>query len=127
MFVDNLWLDGHLLLLKDRLANPLLVVLELLLLVLGLVAGVMVHMIDVLDVPRDLNDLLVLNEDFTGISMIFGTSTIWSTATSRRTLLDLGISRMTSRVTCLTTGELLVSASKYVKVPQELGKDPREA
>ena len=44
MFVDNLWLDGHLLLLKDRLANPLLVVLELLLLVLGLVAGVMVHM-----------------------------------------------------------------------------------
>ena len=104
MFVDNLWLDGHLLLLKDRLVNPLLVVLELLLLVLGLVAGVMVHMIDVLDVPRDLNDLLVLNEDFTGISMIFGTSTIWSTATSRRTLLDLGISRMTLRVTCLTTG-----------------------
>ena len=44
MFVDNLWLDGHLLLLKDRLANPLLVVLELLLLVLGLVAGVMSHM-----------------------------------------------------------------------------------
>ena len=39
MFVDNLWLDGHLLLLKDRLANPLLVVPELLLLVLGLVAG----------------------------------------------------------------------------------------
>ena len=77
MFVDNLWLDGHLLLLKDRLANPLLVVLELLLLVLGLVAGVMVHMLDVLDVPRDLNDLLVLNENFTsGISMIFGTSTI---------------------------------------------------
>ena len=63
MFVDNLWLDGHLLLLKDRLANPLLVVLELLLLVLGLVAGVMVHMLDVLDVPRDPNDLLVLNEN----------------------------------------------------------------
>ena len=41
MFVDNLWLDGHLLLLKDRLANPLLVVLELLLLVLDLVADVM--------------------------------------------------------------------------------------
>ena len=59
MFVDNLWLDGHLLLLKDRLANPLLVVLELLLLVLGLVAGVMIHMLDVLDVPREPNDLLV--------------------------------------------------------------------
>ena len=111
MFVDNLWLDGHLLLLKDRLANPLLVVLELLLLVLGLVAGVMVHMLDVLDVPRDLNDLLVLNENFTsGISMIFGTSTIWSTATSRRTFVDLGISRMTSRVTCLTTGRWTTSS-----------------
>ena len=104
MFVDNLWLDGHLLLLKDRLANPLLVVLELLLLVLGLVAGVMIHMLDVLD-------LLVLNENFTsGISMIFGTSTIWSTATSRRTFLDLGISRMTSRVTCLTTGRRTTSS-----------------
>ena len=104
MFVDNLWLDGHLLLLKDRLANPLLVVLELLLLVLGLVAGVMVHMLDVLD-------LLVLNENFTsGISMIFGTSTIWSTATSWRTFVDLGISRMTSRVTCLTTGRRTTSS-----------------
>ena len=118
LVVDNLgtcsWTTFGLmimLLLKDRLANPLLVVLELLLLVLGLVAGVMVHMLDVLDVPRDLNDLLVLNENFTsGISMIFGTSTIWSTATSRRTFLDLGISRMTSRVTCLTTGRRTTSS-----------------